>query len=253
MRLKNKTAIITGGNRGIGSATAKLFAREGASVVINYSKSDEQAENTLNHIKKEGGLAVLIKADISKSVEVERLVTKAIETFGDIDILMNNAAILGPIKPFINYTEEDYDGVLDTNLKGPFLLMNKIIPLMVKKGHGKIINVSTVSILGERNIAAYCASKGGLASLTKTLTLEYADKGININAICPGAVDTEMMRDIDKKYPGVIDGIVKRTPAGRLASPEDIAYAALYLASEESNFVNGLLLFVDGSIMNNVW
>jgi NAD(P)-dependent dehydrogenase (short-subunit alcohol dehydrogenase family) len=131
--------------------------------------------------------------------------------------------------------------------------MNKIIPLMVEKGRGKIINVSSVSILGERYIAAYCASKGGLNSLTKTLTLEYADKGININAICPGAVDTEMMRDIDQQYPGVIDAIVSRTPSGRMASPDDIAFAALYLASEESNFVNGLSLFVDGSIMNNVW
>ena len=253
MRLKGKTAIITGGNRGIGSATAKLFAREGANVVINYSKSDQQAEQTFRVIEKEGGIALIVKADISKLPEVEKLVNKSIEKFGTIDILMNNAAILGPIKPFVQYTEEEYDEVLNINLKGPFLLMNKIIPLMIKKGHGKIINVSTVSILGERNISAYCAAKGGLASLTKTLTLEYADKGININAICPGAVDTEMMRDIDKKYPGVIDGIVKRTPSGRLASPDDIAYAALYLASEESNFVNGLLLFVDGSIMNNVW
>lgn len=253
MRLGGKIALITGSNRGVGKATAKLFIKEGANVVINYANNDEQAEKTLEEIKSDGGNAIIIKADVSKKSEVDKLVDESIQEYGGIDILINNAGILGPIKPFVEYSEDEWDKVVNVNLKGPFLLTRRVIPEMMKKGKGKIINISTVSILGERNIAAYCASKGGLASLTKTLSLEYADKGININAVCPGAIDTEMMREIDKKYPGVIDAIVSRTPSGRLATPEDIANATLYLASSESDFVNGLLLFVDGSIMNNVW
>jgi len=253
MRLVGKIALITGSNRGVGKATAKLFIKEGANVVINYANNDEQAEKTLEEIKSDGGNAIIIKADVSKKSEVDKLVDESIQKYGGIDILINNAGILGPMKPFVEYSEDEWDKVVNVNLKGPFLLTRRVIPGMMKKGKGKIINISTVSILGERNIAAYCASKGGLASLTKTLSLEYADKGININAVCPGAIDTEMMREIDKKYPGVIDAIVSRTPSGRLATPEDIANATLYLASSESDFVNGLLLFVDGSIMNNVW
>lgn len=252
-RLKGKTAIITGSNRGIGRATTQLFAREGANVVINYSKSDQQAEDTLKVIKEEGRNAIIIKADVSNEVEVKKLVDGCVKEFGTVDILMNNAAIVGPLKPMIKYSEAEWDEVININLKGPFLCMKHVIPIMLEKGKGKIVNTSSVSIIGERNASAYCATKGGLASLTKELTLEYADKGININAICPGAVDTEMLREFEERYPGLIDGIVSRTPSARLATPEDIAHAALYLSSDESDFVNGLLLFVDGSIMNNVW
>ena len=252
-RLEGKTAIITGSNRGIGRAAAQLFAKEGADIVINYSKSDDQAKETLKSIQKEGGRAVVVKADVSNEDEVKRLVNTCVEEFGTVDILMNNAAIVGPLKPMIEYTREEWDSVININLTGPFLCMKHVIPIMLEKGRGKIINTSSVSIIGEKNASAYCATKGGLASVTKELTLEYADKGININAICPGAVDTEMLREFEERYPGLIDGIVSRTPAARLATPADIAHAALFLASDESDFVNGLLLFVDGSIMNNVW
>jgi len=252
-RLEGKTAIITGSNRGIGKATARLFVKEGANVVINYSKNKEQARETVREIEQAGGSVILVKADVSNEDEVKSMVNICMNEFKTIDILMNNAAIVGPLKPLIEYGREEWDSVININLTGSFLCMKHVIPVMLKKGHGKIINTSSVSIIGERNASAYCATKGGLASLTKELTLEYADKGININAICPGAVDTEMLREFEERYPGLIDGIVSRTPSARLATPDDIAHAALFLASDESDFVNGLLLFVDGSIMNNVW
>ena len=227
-RLKGKTAVITGSNRGIGSATAKLFAGEGANVVINYSKSDEQAAGTLKAIQESGGSAVIVKADVSKEIEVKKLVKGCVDKFGTVDILIN------------------------TNLKGSFLCIKHMLPIMLKKGRGKIINMSSVSIIGDKDDAAYCASKGALATLTKTLSLEYAGRGININAICPGAIDTEMFRKYEDEYPGMTEATIGRTPSGRLGTPEDIAYAALYLSSDESDFVNGELLFVDGAIKNNI-
>ncbi len=253
MRLKGKTAIITGSNSGIGKATAKLFVKEGSNVVINYHKSDKKAVQTIKELKEESGKSILIKADVSNEKEVEKLVSESIKKFGKIDILINNAAIIGPIKPMVEYNECEWDEVINTNLKGPFLLMKHVIPEMIKNGKGKIVNVSSVSIIGERNISAYCSSKGGLASLTKQLTLEYAHKGININAVCPGLVNTEITNNLEKLYPGSIKAVINRTPSGRLATPLDVANAILYLSSDESDFVNGLLLFIDGSIMNNVW
>jgi len=233
-RLEGKTAIITGSNRGIGRATAQLFTREGANVVINYSKSDKQAEDTLKAIKEDGGSAIIIKADVSKEAE------------------MNNAAIVGPLKPITEYSETEWDEVININLKGAFFCIKHIIPIMLKKEKGKIINISSISIIGDRDDSAYCATKGGLASLTRELSLEYAGTGININAICPGAVNTEMLKKYEEEYPGLIDGTVRRTPSARLATPEDVAYAALYLSSDESDFVNGILLFVDGALKNNI-
>jgi len=251
-RLEGKTAIITGSNRGIGRATAQLFTREGANVVINYSKSDKQAEDTLKAIKEDGGSAIIIKADVSKEAEVKKLVDGCVKEFGTVDILMNNAAIVGPLKPITEYSETEWDEVININLKGAFFCIKHIIPIMLKKEKGKIINISSISIIGDRDDSAYCATKGGLASLTRELSLEYAGTGININAICPGAVNTEMLKKYEEEYPGLIDGTVRRTPSARLATPEDVAYAALYLSSDESDFVNGILLFVDGALKNNI-
>lgn len=252
-RLLGKTAIITGANTGVGAETARVLSREGANVVINYIQKKKMAEELINEIKRAGGNAISIKGDVSKMKDVDKMVQVCLREFGAIDILVNNAAINGPFKSMINYTEDEWDLVIKVNLKGPFLMMNRIIPEMLKLGKGKIINISSVSIIGEKGVCAYCASKGGIASLTKTISLEYASKGININAVCPGSIDTEMMQKLEKQFPGSIAGVVKRTPAGRLAKPNDIANAILFLASEESNFINGILLFVDGSIINNVW
>lgn len=252
-RLLGKTAIVTGANTGVGAETVRALSKEGANVVINYIKQEDKAEDLMNEIEKDDGIAISIKGDVTKIEDVDKMVQICMEKFGTIDILVNNAAINGPFKSMVDYTEDEWDLVIKVNLKGPFIMMNRIIPKMLKAGKGKIINISSVSIVGEKGVCAYCASKGGLASLTKTLSLEYASKGININAVCPGSIDTEMMQNLEKQYPGSIAGVVKRTPAGRLAKPKDIANAVLFLASEESDFINGALLFVDGSIINNVW
>jgi 3-oxoacyl-[acyl-carrier protein] reductase len=251
-RLKGKTAVITGSSRGIGSATANLFASEGANVVINYSRSDEQAAETLQTIQESGGIAISVKADVSKESEVRKLVEACVDKFGTIDILMNNAAILGTLKPIVEYGEDEWDIVINTNLKGTFLCIKHVLPIMLKKGKGKIINMSSISIIGDKDCAAYCASKGALATLTKALSLDFGGRGVNINAICPGAIDTEMLKKIEDEVPGTMKSATGRTPTGRLGTPEDIAYAALYLASDEADFVNGELLFVDGAIKNNI-
>jgi len=252
--LEKKTAIVTGSSRGVGKAIALRFGREGANVVVNYSKSADEATSTVKEVEKLGAKVIVAKANVSNSSEVDQMVSQAERRFGGVDILVNNAGILGAIKPIHELTEDEWDEVINTNLKGQFLCIKRVLPGMLKRGSGRIICISSVdAFTGENLLSAYSATKGGVLSLTKELSLELAPKGICINAICPGAVDTPMMRRIDKEYPGCIDRIVSKTPAGRLASPDDIAAAALYLASEDAKFVHGAHLVVDGAVMNNVW
>jgi len=252
--LENKTAIVTGSSSGIGRAIALRFGKEKANVIINYSKSVDQAMSAAREIEGLGGKVMAIKADVSNSLEVDQMFSQTEKKFGVVDILVNNAAIMGAIKPIYELTQEEWEKVIKTNLGGPFLCIKRVLPGMLKRGSGRIINISSVdAFVGENLLSAYSASKGGLLSLTRELSLELAPKGICVNAICPGSVDTPLMRRIEKEYPGSIDRIISKTPAGRLASPDDIAAAALYLASEDAKFVNGAHIVVDGAAMNNVW
>jgi 3-oxoacyl-[acyl-carrier protein] reductase len=244
MRLKGKVAIITGASRGIGSAIARAFAKEGAKVVINYNLSEEKAKQLAEEIRKNGGEAITIKADVSKPDEVKQLVRTTVDRYGRVDILVNNAGVLFD-KTFLDATEEIWDKTIDINLKGAYLCSKEVAPIMLKQKMGKIINISSNSGLYQPSamtLVEYVASKAGMNGLTKALALQLGPH-INVNAICPGRITTEMIAnsdaELDKK-------IVEETALKRFGTPEEVANAAVYLASNESDFVTGELHIVAG-------
>ncbi|MGA2198815.1 MAG: glucose 1-dehydrogenase [Nitrososphaerales archaeon] len=245
MELSGKVAIVTGGDSGIGKAISELFASEGASVVI----ADVQDSGTAKLISKKGGKAICLKTDVRDEKQVMRLVAGAKRRFGGIDVLDNNAGI-ELLKPMTETTEEDWDRVLQTNLKGVFLTSKHVIPEMLKRGGGTIVNTaSQLGLVGLENYTAYCASKGGVVLLTKSMALEYARQNIRVNCICPGPVQTPML---ERELLTVPDPDAARKkwaqsqPVGRVGQPQEIAQVALFLASERSSFVVGHALVVDG-------
>ncbi|MDP2909958.1 MAG: SDR family oxidoreductase [bacterium] len=243
MRLQNKVAIITGAGSGIGQATAILFAKEGAKVII--ADWSEGGEKTANQIKENGGEAFFIKTDISNSKNVADMMKFCLKKFGRIDALVNNAGIV-KFGPLHETTEKDWDQVLDVNLKGIFLTSKEAIPHMLKGGKGKIINIASIAgMVGFDKIGPYCASKGGIIALTMEMAIEYAPNKINVNCIAPGIIKTAMTGDM-LNDPATKQSFDASTPYPRLGEPEDIAYAAIYLASDESDFVTGAVLVVDG-------
>lgn len=243
MRLANKVTIITGASSGIGRASAYLFAREGARLVIADVDEPGGAE-TVSAIKANGGEAIFVRTDVSKSSEVERLVKAAKEKFSRIDILFNNAGIFMKYTPVEDIDESLWDCIYAVNIKGMFLGIKYVVPEMKKAKGGVIIN--TASMLGFRpsvQVAPYASSKGAVITLTKGLALELAPHNIRVNCICPMLTDTPMMKDLTVERKG---RIASATPLGRLAKPEDMAHAALYLASDESSMVTGTAIQVNG-------
>lgn len=244
MRLQNKVAIITGAGSGIGQSIALVFVKEGAKVVV-ADWSEEGGKATVEQIRKVNGEAVFVKTDVSKTADIDKMTKTCLDKFGRIDILINNAGII-KFGALHETTEEDWDAVLNINLKSVFLGSKRVIPEMLKQGQGKIINITSIAgLIGFENIGPYCASKGGIIALTREMALEYAKHKINVNCIAPGVIKTAMTKDMianptQKKF------FEESTPYPRLGEPEDIAFAAVYLASDESNFVNGHVLVVDG-------
>ncbi len=244
MRLEGKVALVTGAGRGIGHAISKLFAQEGAKVAINYSRSEKEASSLAEDIEKQGGETLLLKADVSKSNEVKKMVKKTIEKFGRIDILVNNAGILIPAA-FPNCTEEIWDQTMDVNLKGAYLCSKEVAPIMQKQKKGKIINIASICGLAERSAlgnTAYVVSKAGVIGLTRSLAVNLGPT-INVNAICPGFTDTNMATSLgpERKKVAEEESILKR-----IGKPEEIANAALFLASDEADFITGEILTVSG-------
>ena len=244
--LTNKKALVTGGSRGIGRGIALSLAKQGADVAVNYRSNQAEAEAVVSEIKAMGRESFAVQADVSNREDVEKMIGEVVAKFGKIDILVNNAGIC-IFKAFEEMTEEDWDKTLDTNLKGQFLCAKEAVKLMGPGG--KIINIASIASggvgIGFRQIAHYTASKGGVVALTENLALELAPKGINVNAIAPGVIETDMTKGLlsDEKTKA---GLLTRIPKGRVGKPEDIGAAAAFLASDEADYITGVVLYVDG-------
>jgi NAD(P)-dependent dehydrogenase (short-subunit alcohol dehydrogenase family) len=245
LELTGKAAIVTGGDSGIGAAISELFSEEGASVVV----ADIHDSGTADRITKKGGRAIHVKTDVRDEAQVRTLIARAKKSFGRIDILCNNAGI-ELLKPMTETTEDDWERVLQTNLKGVFLVSKHVIPEMLKSGGGTIVNIaSQLGIVGLENYTAYSASKGGVVLLTKSMALEYARLKIRVNCICPGPIQTPMLERellIEPDREAARKMWAQKQPIGRVGLPQEIAQAALFLASERSSFVVGHALVVDG-------
>jgi len=239
-KLDGKVALITGAGSGIGRATATLFAKEGAEVVV-VDCAEGQGRETVKMIKDAGGDAVFVSADVSKSSDVQKMIDAAVDTYGRLDILFNNAGIQGPMGPLADIPEDGWDSVMNVNLKGAFLGSKYAIPVMLRQGGGAIINTSSCQGIGTvPNMAPYSVSKAGIIHLTKTTALDYAAQNIRANCICPGTIQTPMSAPYIQAL---------RTQAflqGRVGQPEEIAHVALFLASDDSSYVTAQAIAVDG-------
>ncbi len=243
-RLKDKVAIVTGGGKGIGKAIALLFAQNGADIIVADIHL-EKAQETAKEIQTIGQRAMAIKVDVANLNDVEQMVQSILERFGQIDILINNAGIARD-KLILRMTEEDWDTVLNINLKGTFICTKVAIKSMSKRRYGKIVNIaSVVGLMGNVGQANYAASKAGVIGFTKTIAREFAQRGINVNAIAPGYVETPMTDAIPEK---VKEEMKRRIPMERLGRPEDVAEGALFLVSEASSYITGQVLNVNGGI-----
>jgi len=246
MKLDNKIAIVTGARRGIGRAIALALAKEGANVVVS-DISQEDCQKVVTKIEGLGRKGLALKCNVTSRAEVEDMVRRTVAEFGKVDILVNNAGILS-FKPFLELTDEDWDNTLNVNLKGQFLCARAAAKEMAKNKWGRIINIASISSGGcgiaFSLIAHYTASKGGVMALTEALALELTPQGINVNAICPGAIDTDMVKGV--KESGQLEQVLLRIPKGRLGQPEDIANLAVFLASDESDYISGAAIVIDG-------
>ena len=250
MRLAEKRALITGGGTGIGRATAELFAREGARLVVSGRRRAE-LEETVRLVEKVGGVAALAQGDVSRPEDAERMVRDTVAALGGVDILVNNAGILVRNASVTSVSIEDWERVIKIDLTGVFLVSRFALFEMINGGRGgAIVNVSSVAgLLGDPKFAPYNAAKGGVNLLTKNMALDYAGHGIRVNAVCPGRVATPM--PMSRLKPGedwdaVLAGWGKNIPLGRVGRPEDIAQSILFLASDEASWITGTTLVVDG-------
>jgi NAD(P)-dependent dehydrogenase (short-subunit alcohol dehydrogenase family) len=248
MKLDGKVALITGGNSGIGRATAALLAKEGAAVVLT-GRNQERGEQVAQAIIEDGGKAMFIRSDVRIADECQQAVELTLERFGQIDVLFNNAGVYHA-RTVPDCTEEEWDETIDSSLKGAFLMSKFTLPSMIERGSGSIIHTSSGwGILGGDMAAAYCAAKGGLVIMAKAMAIDHGPDGIRVNCVCPGDVETPMLNDDAEKrgmsWEDYLAGASDR-PLGRVGTAEEIARAVLFLASDDSSFVTGEALVVDG-------
>lgn len=245
MRLADKVALVTGSSRGIGREIAIAMAREGADIVVNYSQNRDAALDTAEKIKALGRRAIVVQANVNERSQVERLFATALEEFGRLDVLVNNAGGF-PIKPFAAVTDEDWDKMMDLDLKSIFMCSQTALAIMRGKRNGAIINISSVSgLVGAVGMVPYSAAKGGVNAFSKALARELAPLGITVNAIAPGIIETDTALDI---FP---EGALKvyttyQVPLGRLGRPEDVVGLVVFLASDEARYITGQVYAVDG-------
>jgi NAD(P)-dependent dehydrogenase (short-subunit alcohol dehydrogenase family) len=246
MNLTDKVALVTGAGSGIGRAVAVRLAAAGAKVIVTDFNEDAGAR-TCAELKKSGAEAAWRLTDVSKTDEVQELVAFTTRTFGRLDCAVNNAGIQGELASTAECSEQNWDRIVDTNLKGVFLCMKYELQEMLRRGSGAIVNIaSNFGLVGSPQMPAYSASKHGVVGLTKTAAIEVAARGIRVNAVCPGPTLTPLAEAVIKDTPGIIDAINSRLPIGRMASPEEIAQAVAWLCSDEAVFVVGGIFPVDG-------
>jgi meso-butanediol dehydrogenase/(S,S)-butanediol dehydrogenase/diacetyl reductase len=250
MKLKDKVAIVTGAGSGIGKATAEVFAEEGAKVVVaDWNKSS--GEQTAATIRGAGREATFCHVDVSRAVDVENMVGTAVQRYGHLDVLVNDAAIQ-ILARLVETKEEDWDRLHSINLKGVFLGCKYAIPAMILNGGGTIVNIASVlGFVGDPDLAAYCAAKGGVIALTKVVALTYGSQRVRVNCIAPGDVETPLVADYFNKVadPALLrQEVYSKYALGRIADPREIAKAAAFLASDESSFITGGTLVVDGGL-----
>jgi 3-oxoacyl-[acyl-carrier protein] reductase len=244
--LSGKVAIVTGGSRGIGRAISIALADAGADVAVVYAGNRQGAEETVSEIEKRGRRGMMIQADVSQADQVDSAVKQVLDAFGRIDILVNNAGITRD-NLVLRMKEEDWDRVIDTNLKGTFLFSKAVIRTMMKQRSGRIINISSVvGVSGNPGQANYVAAKAGVIGMTKSLARELASRGITVNAIAPGFIETDMTAVLGDE---VRDQIMNQIPLARFGSPEDVAAAVRFLASDDAGYITGQTLHVDGGMV----
>jgi glucose 1-dehydrogenase len=251
MKLKDKVAVVTGSASGIGQAIATAFAEAGASVVVDYVGEASVAEETLNKIKAVGGKAIAVGADVANPEHVSELLAKTVSSFGKLDIFVNNAGIEKKFA-FVDYPFAEWQNVIAVNLTGPFLCAQAAARQMIKQGAGgRIINISSIhEDLPMPTNAPYCASKGGLRMLARTIAVELAPHNITVNNIGPGAVFTPIDKDIESN-PELEKQILAEIPMGRWGKPEEVAQLALFLASDDAAYITGSTHFIDGGMLRN--
>ena len=246
-QLDGKIGIVTGAASGIGQKTAELFAEQGMKVVI-ADVAVEKGEKVAAGIQKRGGIADFIKTNVAETEQVQMVIQETVQRHGSLNILVNNAAVWGGDTTITEVTEEVWDRVIDGTLKSVFLCSKYAIPEMVRAGGGSIVNISSINAFWGCGLTAYSAAKGGIGALTKLIAAEYGDQNIRINAVLPGTIGTENSLAVWRSQPRALEEITKMYPIGRIGRPEDIAYCALFLASDHSAFVSGTLLLADGGL-----
>ena len=243
--LAGKVALVTGAGRGIGRQIALTLAKNGAAVIVNYNGSKESAEAVVAEITAAGGTAEAIQCNVADFAASEVFVKQVLEKYQKVDILVNNAGVTRD-NLIMRMTEEDYDMVLDTNLKGAFHMIKHLSRSFIKQRSGKIINISSVSgVLGNAGQSNYSASKAGLIGLTKSIAREFASRGINVNAVAPGFIDTDMTKNMTEDAKRALNGMI---PMGKIGNASDVADLVLFLAGEHSNYITGQVICVDGGM-----
>ncbi|MCI9576249.1 MAG: 3-oxoacyl-[acyl-carrier-protein] reductase [Clostridiales bacterium] len=244
--MKDRVAVVTGGSRGIGRAICLKFASLGANLVINYAGNTEKAEETKAMCEKLGAKVVLVPGSVADIMVCEKLIAEAVESFGRVDILVNNAGITRD-NLIMRMSEEDFDAVIDVNLKGAWNCMKQVSRMMMKQRSGRIVNLSSVvGVVGNAGQVNYAASKAGIIGMTKSLAKELASRGVTVNAVAPGFVQTDMTDVLGEEMK---ENLQKTIPMGRLGEPEDIANAVVFLAGDEASYITGQVIHVDGGMV----